>query len=99
LQPLIERAFDSTSHNVIIEGAKWHGLEDTSCQQISRLNENGCYTLEYVDDITILINGKFPNIVSELLQEALGTVQQWCDRTQLSINPQKMTVSFRRKGA
>ena len=62
------------------------------------LNENGCYTLGYVDDITILISRKFPNMVSELLQEALGTVLQWCDRTQLSINPQKMvTVSFRRK--
>jgi hypothetical protein len=40
----------------------------------------------------------FPNTVSELLQEALSMVQQWCDRTQLSINPQKMvTVPFTRK--
>jgi hypothetical protein len=30
--------------------------------------------------------------VSELLQEALSMVQQWCDRTQLSINPQKTVI-------
>ena len=36
--------------------------------------------------------------VSKLLQEAVSMVQQWCDRTQLSINPQKMMiVPFTRK--
>jgi hypothetical protein len=49
-------------------------------------------TLGYADDIAILISGKFPNTVSEHLQEALSKVQQWCDRTQLSINPQKMVI-------
>jgi hypothetical protein len=39
------------------------------------------------------------NSQTELLQEALSMVQQWCDRTQLSINPQKMViVPFTRKG-
>lgn len=34
----------------------------------------------------------------EFLQEAMNTVQQWCDRTQLSFNPQKMViVPFLRK--
>jgi hypothetical protein len=28
----IEGAFDSTSHNIIIEAAKRHGLEDTICR-------------------------------------------------------------------
>jgi hypothetical protein len=53
------------------------------------LNGNGCYTLAYADDIAILIHRKFPHTVS---QEALSTVQQWCDRTQLSINPQKKVI-------
>jgi len=49
-------------------------------------------------DITILISGKFSIIVSELLEETLGIVQQWCDRTQISFNPQKMVVvPFTRK--
>jgi hypothetical protein len=65
---------------------------------IGGLNGSGYYTLGYADDIAILIHGKLPNTVSELLQEALSMVQQWCDRTQLSINLQKMViVPFTRK--
>jgi len=49
-------------------------------------------------DIAILISGKFSITVSELLKETLGMVQQWCDRTQLSFNLQKMVVvPFTRK--
>jgi hypothetical protein len=59
---------------------------------IRGLNENGCYKLRYTDDIAILISEKFPNTISELFLKALGMVQQWCDRTQLSINPQKMVI-------
>jgi hypothetical protein len=54
--------------------------------------ENGCYTLGYADDIAILISGTFPNTVSELLQDVMSMEQQWCDRTQLSINPQTMVI-------
>jgi hypothetical protein len=59
---------------------------------VGELNEGGCYAVGYSDDIAILINGKFPQAVSEVLQTALGLVQQWCDRTGLSINPSKMVV-------
>jgi hypothetical protein len=57
------------------------------------LNNSGYYTVGYADDIAILINGKFPQMVSEVLQTALHTVQQWCERTKLSINPNKMVVN------
>jgi hypothetical protein len=40
------------------------------------LNKNGYYTVGYSDDIAILINGKFPHTVSEVLQRALCTAQQ-----------------------
>jgi hypothetical protein len=56
------------------------------------LNENECYILGYADDIAILICGKFLNMVSELLEEALTMVQHWRDRTRLSIKPQKMVI-------
>jgi hypothetical protein len=59
---------------------------------VEGLKENGYNTLGYADDIAILDSGKFPYTVSELLQEALSMVQQWCEGTQLSINPQKMVV-------
>jgi hypothetical protein len=65
---------------------------------IEGLNENGYNTLGYADDIVILVSGKLTYTVSEFLQEALSMVQQWCERTQLSINPQKMVVvPFSRK--
>jgi hypothetical protein len=135
-------AFDSTSHNAIIEAAKRHGFRTQSvngsapccttgksqtlagetlkgsvargCPQgsvllplprslavdelIQGLNVNGYYMLGYADDIAILASTRFLYTVSELLQEALSMAQQWCDRTQLSTNPQKMvTVPFTRK--
>jgi hypothetical protein len=42
-------------------------------------NSNGYYTVGYADDIAILVNGKFLQTVSEVLQTALCTVQQWCE--------------------
>jgi hypothetical protein len=37
-----------------------------------RLDDYDYYTIGYADDIGILINGKFPQTVSEGLQTALG---------------------------
>jgi len=46
----------------------------------------------------MLIGGKFTYTLSEFLYITVGTVQQWSDRTQLSINPQKMVgIPFTRK--
>jgi hypothetical protein len=59
---------------------------------MDRLSEKGCCTMGNADYIAILNSGNSLQIVSELLQEALSVAQQWCDRTQLSINPQKMVI-------
>jgi hypothetical protein len=59
---------------------------------IRGLKENGCYTLGYADDIVTIIHRKFLTTTSELLQVALSMVQQWCDRIQLSMNPQKKVI-------
>jgi hypothetical protein len=62
------------------------------------LNNNGYYTVGYADDIAVLINGKFPQAVSEILETALCTVKQWCEKTKLSINPNKTVIMpFTRK--
>lgn len=59
-----------------------------------KLNNDGYYTVGYA----ILNNGKFLHSVSEVSQESLHTVKQWCDRTNLPINPNKMvTIPFTRK--
>jgi hypothetical protein len=52
----------------------------------------GSSAVGYADNIAILINGKFPYIVPEFLQTALHTVQQWYERTNLSINPYKTVI-------
>jgi hypothetical protein len=49
------------------------------------LNDNNYYKIRYAYDIAILINGKFSQTVSEVLQTALGIVQQWCDNTNKTV--------------
>jgi hypothetical protein len=48
-------------------------------------NNSGYYTVAYADEIAVLISGKFPPAVSEVSQTALCTIQQWCERTNLSL--------------
>lgn len=60
---------------------------------IGELNESGCYIFVYANNIVILIGRKFLKTISELLQGAMSMVKQWCDGTQLSINPQKLVIS------
>jgi hypothetical protein len=65
---------------------------------LRELNDKGYYTIGYADDIAILIQGKFPSTVSEYIQMALYTVQRWCERTDLPINPdKKVLVPFTRR--
>jgi hypothetical protein len=56
------------------------------------LNDSGHYTVGYADDMAILINEKFPQTVSEVLQTVLCTAQQWCERMKLSINTNNTVV-------
>jgi hypothetical protein len=61
-------------------------------------NSNGYHTVGYADNTAILINGKFPYTVSEVLQTTLCTVQKLCEKTGLSINPNKtVIIHFTRK--
>jgi hypothetical protein len=60
---------------------------------LRELNAGGYSAVGYSNDTAILINVKFPQTVSEVLQTTPGLVQQWCDRTGLlSINPSKMVI-------
>lgn len=62
---------------------------------LGELNGSGYYTVGYADYTVILVNGKCPSTVSEELQIALGLIQWWCDRTDLSINLSiKVVLSF-----
>jgi hypothetical protein len=64
---------------------------------LARLS-GGVYAQGYADDICLLPVGKFPNTVSGLIQMALGTVEKWCGKVGLSVNPdQTGLVVFTRR--
>lgn len=56
---------------------------------IKKLNEQGLYALSYADDVAIIIIGFYPNVVFNLMQNALNIVQNWCIEQQLSVNSDK----------
>ena len=56
------------------------------------LNEAGYYSIRFADDIAIIIRGKFPSTVSEVLQNALKRLENSCSRTKLSVKPNKTTI-------
>ena len=66
---------------------------------IARLNGGGIYTQGYPDDICLLVVGKFHSTVLGLIQWTLHTVETWCDKVRLSVNPDKIgLIVFKRKG-
>jgi hypothetical protein len=65
---------------------------------ITRLSGSSVFIQGYADDICLLTVGKFPNTVSGLMQWALSTVEIWCSKVRLSVNPGKTElVAFIRK--
>ena len=56
------------------------------------LNEAGYYSIGFADDIAIIIRGKFPSTVSKVLQNVLKRLENWCNRTKFSVNPNKTTI-------
>jgi hypothetical protein len=74
-------------HAVNREAFYYHMAVKPGCRRIHRGTQEW---LLYTWVCGILISGKFQNIVSQLLQEALGMEQKWCVKTQLSICPQKV---------
>jgi hypothetical protein len=65
---------------------------------ITRLSGSGIFIQGYANDICLLAVGKFPNTVSGLIQWALSTVETWCNKVGLSVNPDKTgLIAFTRK--
>jgi hypothetical protein len=66
---------------------------------LARLSGGGLYAQGYMDDISLLVVGKFPNTVSGLIQWALCTVEVWCSELGLSFDPDKTGfIAFMRRG-
>jgi hypothetical protein len=56
----------------ILSPLLWGLVED----ELTGLNENGCNTMGYADNIATLTRGKFLKTISEILQEALSMIQE-----------------------
>lgn len=62
------------------------------------LTQKGYYVQGYADDIALVIFGKFPSTLSDLMNNALRNVNNWCRKEELSNNPQKTVfIPFTRK--
>jgi hypothetical protein len=65
---------------------------------LARLSGSDVLIQGYTDDVCLLAVGKFPNTVSGLMQWALLTIQTWCNKAGLLVNPDKTgLVAFTRK--
>ena len=50
------------------------------------------YSFKDTQMTRLLKVGKFPNMVSGLMQWAIPTVQTWCNKVRLSVNPPKTGI-------
>lgn len=56
---------------------------------LTRLNGSGYLAIGYADDIVILISGAFEEVISPIMRNALRIVEEWCDESGLTVNPEK----------
>ena len=63
-----------------------------------QIRSGGCQVIAYADDLTIIHRGKFPAILSELMQRSLNQLCSWANKSGLGINPSKTElVLFNKK--
>lgn len=62
------------------------------------LTDAGIYIQGYADDIVLMVQGKYCNVVADMMNVGLRLVNRWCEREGLSVNPLKtVIVPFTRK--
>ena len=62
------------------------------------LNSLHVLSVAYADDFPIIVRGKYANTVFDRMESTLNTVQRWCDKVGLSVNPDKTAlILFTRK--
>ena len=65
---------------------------------LSQLTQDGTKVIAYADDIVVIVTGKYPDILSDLLTNSLKILADWCDYSGLGVNPSKTElVMFTRK--
>lgn len=65
---------------------------------LGRLRERGYRCFGYADDVAIIITGRFPGTITDLMRRVLLLVEGWCREVNLTVNPGKtVLVPFTRK--
>ena len=59
---------------------------------LSKLNQLGFPSYGFADDYLILIIGLCISTIFDLMQQALRTVEQWCQQVGLFVNPNKTNM-------
>ena len=59
---------------------------------LTSLSNNGFDSQGYADDLVIIIKGKHEEVISNLMQNALNLIWDWCTDSGLSINPSKTVI-------
>jgi hypothetical protein len=59
---------------------------------LTATDDLGFNTFGYADDIVIIVKGKFPHTVREIMQEALNVVVNWAVKEGLNISPHKTAI-------
>ena len=56
------------------------------------LEDSGVTVSAYADDVVFMVSNKDMGMAERIVQRALHTLENWCERTGLSVNPAKMEV-------
>jgi len=65
---------------------------------LKELSSKGVFVQGYADDIVIMVQGRFTNIVANIMNDNLRFVNEWCIKEGLHVNPSKtVVVPFTRK--
>ena len=65
---------------------------------LQQFESRGRKIVAYADDVVILVSGKFPSTITEIMQDALVELSDWAKDKGLGVNPEKTElVLFTRK--
>lgn len=67
----------------------WNLVVDDLLEQVSR---TGAFIQGYADDIVLVVQGKFVDTVTDVMNSTLKQVSSWCRKERLRVNPSKTVI-------
>jgi ribonuclease HI len=59
---------------------------------INELEAEGCHVTAYADDLALVVNDRNAEAACDKMNKIMKTVESWCTRNQLHVNPSKTTM-------